>query len=344
MDGNFALNISKMRFNSTTTETITYGNTSVLQPSDDEILGPAVVLTFIILRAVQGILSIVGNLVTIIAVFTFEMLRENPACRMVASLALADFFWGMASFCGNPARQLSSSVSFLNSLCYVRVFFNLLSGHGNVYFTLLCTLDRYVFITRPLRYQSIVTLARASRAILIVWMVLVLQTALILSLASTADAEKQCSYEAVINRVALRGIIAQFVLITFCVIVPLYGVIGYISWKANKTEPHISNYPPEAQSAQKEKLQGRKWAKTIGLVLGSYIICYTPFLVGDLVVVFSFSKPYPFEILLVRRMLTTLYNMQAILNPFIYAWKNVHFRQAYNKLLSRRRQVASIQQ
>ena len=342
-----------MWFNSTTYESVTTGNTisaTVTREStglklttEDDILGPALVWTILILKSLQGIASIVGNLVTIIAVFYFEMLHEKGTCRMVASLAFADFFWGVGLLCGNFAKHLSSSIAYLNSLCYIRVIFNLLAWYGNVYNTLLCTIDRFVFITKPLRYHSIITPGKASMAILLVWMSIVFQITLIVAFGPTVDAEIRCSYISVMPKLAFNTTVAQFVLITFCVIVPMYVVIGYISWKAAKNEPHLSNYPPEAQAGQRKKLRERKWAKVIGMVLGTYLVCYTPFLVGDAIFNLLFTRPYPFEILLVKRILNLIYNMQAILNPFIYGWKNAHFRQAYNKLLARKCQATPFQ-
>ena len=270
---------------------------------------------------------------------------EKPAQpdRMVASLAFADFFWGVALLSGYPARRLSSSISYLNAICYVRIIFNFSSGYGNVYNTLLCTLDRYIFISRPLRYQSIVTPGRASVAILTIWMLIALQIALMVGLGTSPDAENSCMFAQVINRWAQRESIAQYVLITFFVIVPIYAVIGHISWKASRNEPHITNFPREARERQREKLRQRRWAKVIGMVLGNYLMCYVPFLVGDAIITFSFDKPYSFEILLVRKILFSVYNMQSILNPFIYAWKNVQFRQAFNKLLCKKCQTTPIQ-
>ena len=336
--------VTEMSFNTTTIETITHSvNANLKLESEDEVLGPILVWTFIILRAIQGIFAMAGNLITMIAVFNFEFLWENSACRMIAALAFADFCGGVVPFGGTVAKQLTSSISRLNALCYVQVLFNLLTGYGNVYCTLLCTIDRCIFITRPLRYQSIVTPGRASWAILIVWILIVIQIALILALAPSPDAALKCSYAKVMTKVAFYETLAQFVVITFCVIVPIYVVVGYTSWTLSKNEPHISNYPPEAQGIQKAKLKERKMAKTIGLVLGTYLICYTPFLLGDAIIKFSIAQPFPFGIILLRKVLNFVYNMQGILNPFIYSWKNAHFRKAYNKFLPGNCRVDPIQ-
>ena len=325
MNGHFAMNTSEMNFNST----------SAHLTSEDEILGTPLVWTFITLRTIQGIVAMVVNSVTIFAVLKYEMLWENSACRMVASLAFADFLGGVSPFFSKSTRRFISSISQLNSMCYLQVIFHFLPMYGNVYCTLLCTIDRYIFISRPLRYQSVVTPGRASGAILIVWLSIFIQIILILTLAPKPDAEVACNFAEVITKWAFYETLAQFILITFCVMVPLYGVIGYMSWKASRNEPHITNYPPEAQPMQKKKLHEQRMVKTLALVLGTYLACYMPLLVCNFIIQFLFTQPFPFEILLLRRILTFVYYMQGIFNPFIYSWKNVHFRQAYKKLLSK---------
>ncbi len=301
--------------------------------SADEVLGPILTWIFIIVPVIQGILSMAGNLVTIIVVVQYEFLRDNSVCWMVAGLAFADLCGGMIPFPGLLARHFISSLSALNVLCYVRVILNLITMGGNVYCTLLCTVDRCIFTFVPLRYHAIVTPKRATWTVLIAWALLVLQIGLMMGLAPSYDATISCAMAKVISKPALYVSMAQFFLITFCVIVPIYGAIGYESWQLSKNEPHISNLPVEARAAQKKKLGERKMVKTIGLVLGTYLICYTPQLVCDLIFQFSFKKPFPFGILLTKRILTVVYCMQGILNPFIYSWKNVHFRKAYNKMM-----------
>ena len=332
------MNVSEMSSNSMTAETITHVNTGFQPKSEEEILGPTLVWTFVSLRVLQGIFAMAGNLITIIAVLKAEDLWDNSTCRMVAALAVADFIGGVNPFFGRFVRQLTSSEKVLTSICYMQTI-QVLSGYGNVYSNLLLTIDRYIFITRPLRYFTIVTPQRALRAISSVWMLIFLQIALMLAFGPGPSEEtiQQCGWNKVVGNLAFYSTLGQFALITFCVIVPLYGVIGYTAWKQSINEPHISNYPPETQPIQKAKLKERKMIKTIGLVLGTYLTCYTPILLFLIIVNFSrYTKPFPFGILLTNRILVLVYNFQLILNPFIYGWKNLQFRKAYQKLLFRR--------
>ncbi len=318
-------------------ESFTEMNTSLQRViSDEEILGTPLEWTFLILRALQGFLGMLGNLVTIFAVFHFEFLWENSTSRMVAALAVADFFAGVNPFFGTVGRHFISSISVRNSMCYVANVTRLLAGYGNVYCTLLCTIDRYIFITRPLRYISIVTLKRASWAIIVTWLLICLQIALMLGLGPGIDGEFKCLLTKAIGKVAFYETLAQLLLITFCIIVPIYVVIAYTSWKASQNEPHITNYPREAQPIQKAKLRERRMAKTIGFVLGTYLACYIPYLLYDTLMRIFYTAPFPFEILLIKKVLVLVYQMQALLNPFLYGWKNTQFRRAYQKLLSQK--------
>ncbi len=52
---------------------------------EEEILGPAVIWTYLSIRALQGLFAIVANLVTILVVYKYEDLRENNTSRLVVT-------------------------------------------------------------------------------------------------------------------------------------------------------------------------------------------------------------------------------------------------------------------
>ena len=317
----------------TQTQAVTYNTSHMhMPPSEEEILGPAVVWTYLIIRAIQGVLAILGNLLTIVVVSWYDTLKENGTCRTVASLALADMFAGIGPFTA-IARYTISKSSALSLICCLENFFELLAAFGNVYNILLATIDRYIYIAKPLRYISIVTPRRASVAILMVWIMAIVQTSLIIAWDSDVSEWVPCKWSNVSYKIGVYLSLLQLWVITFCIIIPVYGKIGCITWHLQKNEPHISNYPPENQSQQKKKLQERKMVTTIGLVLGVYLTCYIPRSLFDLSTTLLFDTPLPFGILLGYRMLNVVYKMQSVLNPFIYGWKNKMFQRAYLKML-----------
>ncbi len=337
------MNVIESNSSLSTIQTITQGKTTSQLYSEYDILGPGLSWTYIILQGLQGIFAMVVNLLTMIAVYRFEFLWENSGCRMVAGLALADFFGGVTPLFELIPRLFTSSISLLNAFCYVQASCELLAGFGNVFCTLLCTIDRYIFITKPLRYFSIVTPGRALRAIFITWMVIVLQIILMLAFGPSFDAEITCGYDRIVSELAVYLVVGQFVLVTFFVIIPLYMIIGCTAYKLSRNEPHYSNYPSEAQAIQKAKLRERKMVKTIGWVLGTFLVCFILVLAYSMFLILSgYSDPLPFGILLTHRIIVLVYNIQFILNPFIYTWKNLLFRKAYKRLLPKRCKFSSM--
>ncbi len=159
-------------------------------------------------------------------------------------------------------------------VCFLKILVNLLWSYGNVLFTLLLTIDRLIYITRPLHYNMIVTPRRALLATFVTWLAIFAHVGLMMGVHPTLDARNPCRWGNVVNRVAFYLSLGLFVVITFGIMVPIYGVIGFIAWKLERTEPDLSNFPPENQEQQKRKLKERKMVKTIGLVFGAYLACY----------------------------------------------------------------------
>ena len=98
LDPNIDNYFSGMNSNTSEVPQYSVNNASVMLTSEDTILGPAVVWTYLIIRAIQGSLAILGNGMTIGVVYWFEALWERSTCRIVASLALADLFGGIGPF------------------------------------------------------------------------------------------------------------------------------------------------------------------------------------------------------------------------------------------------------
>ncbi|KAM9572508.1 5-hydroxytryptamine receptor 1B-like [Salvelinus alpinus] len=73
----------------------------------------------------------------------------------------------------------------------------------------------------------------------------------------------------------------------------------------------------------------RKATKTLGIILGAYIICWLPFFIYTLVVAACETCFYPelFDFF------TWLGYLNSLINPIIYTMSNDHFKKAFHKLL-----------
>ncbi|CAN0295706.1 unnamed protein product [Lampetra planeri] len=88
-----------------------------------------------------------------------------------------------------------------------------------------------------------------------------------------------------------------------------------------------------AESA--ERISGsreRRAAKTLGLILGAFVVCWLPFFIKELVVNLCKSCAVSPE---VADLLTWLGYMNSLINPLIYTMFNEDFKSAFRKLVSR---------
>ncbi len=316
-------------------------NTSSQVPEENEILGATVTWIYLSIRTLQGLVAVTGNLITLLVVYKYEELWESSTSRLVASLALADLFGGVGPFCAlaRNIKIFSTKTTMLNIICILNIFVNLVASIGNAYNILLITIDRYIYLTRPLKYFSIVTRDRVMVAILIGWTCVLSESIFLLAIGSNINAKVTCIMSATISKPGMVCLTLKLVITTFFIIAPMYGRIFYTAYKLNKTEPDFCHYPSESQNEQLEKVQERRMIMTVGLVLGTYIICYLPTTTYNAIVTMVYTPPFPFAILLGNRILRVVYKMQCLLNPFIYGWKNYKFRKAYQRLLCRKTQV-----
>ena len=200
-------------------------NTSSQLLEENKILGPTVTWIYLSIRTLQGLIAVVANLITIIVVYKYENLWENSTSRLVASLALADFFGGLGPFCAlfrNIRLRTFSTTKIQDLICGLNIFVNLVASIGNAYNTLVITIDRYIYIIRPMKYFSIVTKDRVMAAVVIMWTVIILESVLLLVLGPDASVKVPCTMIAVVGKVGYLSLILQLIPVTFFIIVPLY--------------------------------------------------------------------------------------------------------------------------
>ncbi len=310
-------------------------NGSSLLQTDRYILGEPVFWSYISLTGIEATMAIVGNLITLVAVYKYEFLRKNVACLFIASLALADCMGGLGLLIIIARNTVNISwLLVVISLCKAELFFVLLSTLGNIYSYLLLTVDRFFYIERPLRYNSIMTQRRALHAIVIIWIPIMIQTStsIVWELDPNEGVACYFSYESIFRKGAEYSLLIQRFVISFCVLLPIYGKVTHTTLNLIQTDPHLSNFPPGSQAQQRRKIQERKLTLTIAITFGTYLLCNIPGPIYAATVSQIYTLSLPFGILLGWRILFLVLMLQTVLNPFIYVKKNALLRTAYRKM------------
>lgn len=99
---------------------------------------------------------------------------------------------------------------------------------------------------------------------------------------------------------------------------------------------HIPSFETE-MNGQDEKdhmctLRERKAARTLGLILGAFIICWLPFFLKELLVGLHVLQPSQ----LLSDVLTWLGYVNSLINPLLYTSFNDDYKLAFKKLLKRK--------
>ncbi len=210
------------------------------------------------------------------------------------------------------------------------LFFVLQSN--NCYNILFIGIERFIYILKPLRYASIVTEFRTSVAILALWAAIFAHISILLIFGTSFNASTPCKFFEVLGIVCSSIVVSQFFLIAI-VLIPCHTKILQTVVKLRKTEPHVSNFTPERQPQQIEKMRQRKMARTMTLVLVIFLFCYLLGISYNMIVAKLYKPPQPLIILLFKRISKMILWVQSLINPGIYGWKNKAFRRAYKKLL-----------
>ncbi len=296
-----------------------------------EILGLPVHVTLLTLHGLQGLVAIVVNLFTIIAVYKFHYLREDCACRFVASLACADLLAGVAVFVDITLSNVTAGPSVTIALCRMLLFLHFVSIFGNAYNILCITIERFIYIIKPLRYPSIVTQYRTSVIIPTLWSAIITYVIVLHFFGSSIEPDKPCQFFQVLNTTNRTIVVIQFVLI-FSIVIPCHVKIIQTVQRLRRNDPHLSHLPPDQQTPN-EQIRQRKMAITMSLVLGTFLFCYIPGLIYNIVISNVYRPPWSFTILLCQRIFRMVLWIQTLSNAFIYGWRNKLFRRAYRKLL-----------
>ena len=88
----------------------------------------------------------------------------------------------------------------------------------------------------------------------------------------------------------------------------------------------------KVRSIGKDHATEMKAAKTIAVVIGSFVVCWLPFFVMVVGHAHSAQFPYPIEVF---NLIKWMAYLNSALNPVIYAFMNRVFRRAFKRLVTR---------
>lgn len=268
-----------------------------------------------ILPMLLTVFTVVGNGFVIAAICFSSRLNRKSTSVLILNLALADFLIGAIVMPVAVMQIFTGGVWLMDRLfCRVWTSLDVICCTASIVTLCIISVDRFIGVTRPLRYSTLVTKRRLCLGVIIVW---TFSVTVLLSTVRWQDPPTldptMCNVDNELEYVTYSVILSFF--IPLCVIVIIYRKIYVITQNREETlskpiiningsgsskssssstksgdDVHAAIFVPlrihyggtgeTDMNSQKRFFQMHmKTAKTLGLVVGAFIVCWLPFFV-----------------------------------------------------------------
>ena len=227
------------------------GSSNETEAEDEDTFLPS---PLIVLLSFMCLLIVTANGLVIFLIHKKKSLRTLTN-MFLASLALSDL---MSALLGIPLLVICL-VRDVIKVCVSSSIIIRFTAISSVYHVLLIACDRYIFIVHSINYHFLVTKRRAMGAILAIWLLSFLASAVQLSWQNLQE-EALTEFDETAEEMDIKyslACIALFFAIPLLFICYLYGHIFYISLKRNRLDRQLSKNLQQQNRSVLEECRGR---------------------------------------------------------------------------------------
>ena len=272
--------------------------------------------------ASSGLAAVIGNAVVLWLFYKNESLR-TISNWFLASLCVADFLVGLVVDPMYIAIGVFAQPRIGSILRKVMEMVWIHSTAATVFNLCCVSVDRFIAIRFPFRYQEIITKKRCYTVIIMVWLI-----SLFLPFSRILEETDATTFGNFWLSLLFIFFVLPLTVVTFC-----YFWIFIIAKKqaGRIKRENLQNF--NEMNSPVRAIQNHKGIKTIGFVLGVYIISWMPFLVL-LVVNYVTASDKCFSnklVYIVWPWLGVVCLTSSAINPWIYFFRNGEFREAFRR-------------
>ncbi|XP_029500248.1 trace amine-associated receptor 8c-like [Oncorhynchus nerka] len=278
-------------------------------------LSTSIYITLYIFFSLISSVTVFLNLLVIISISHFKQLH-TPTNLLILSLAVSDLLVGLIVIPVATVAIMESCWGFGEYFCVFQFYITFLCTTLSLGNLVLISIDRYVAVCDPLLYHSKIRITGTICCISITWCCCIIYDAVIIQNFVNVKTPSRCLTECFI----VEGLIwVNIMYIVFIMVVPcsiiltLYMKIFVVARsQARKVFSKEAASVSGVQTVQANKSE-RKAAKTLGIVVFTYLLSWIP----SLFIYFVFSVIGDH---LISYFTSYLAFVNSLINPIIYAF------------------------
>ncbi|XP_067839892.1 trace amine-associated receptor 1-like [Heptranchias perlo] len=274
--------------------------------------------------------TVIGNMLLIISISHFKRLR-TPTNYLILSLATADFLLGCVVMPYSMVRSVESCWYLGQLFCKIHSSCDVMLSTVSILHLCFISIDRYYAVCDPLRYKIRMTFFSVQMMIFISWAVSAVFAFVLIFLELNIRGIEEfyidniaCYGSCTLIFSEISGVVASMIsfYIPGVTMLCIYCKIYFVAIKQVRSIKKITN---QIQSINENKSRfsrnnERKAAKTLGIVMGVFLICWSPFFICNTIDAFvNYSTPpVLFDALVWFGYLNSAFN--PIIYGFFYSW------------------------
>ncbi|XP_067874161.1 trace amine-associated receptor 1-like [Heterodontus francisci] len=274
--------------------------------------------------------TVIGNMLLIISISHFKHLY-TPTNYLILSLATADFLLGCLVMPYSMVRSVETCWYFGQLFCKFHSSCDIMLSTASILHLCFISVDRYYAVCDPLRYKTRITFFSVQIMVFISWAASAVFAFGLIFLNLNIKGIEEFYY----NNIAcygsctlifseISGVVTSLIsfyipgVTMLCIYCKIYFVAIKQVRSINRIMIQFQNI--EDKRSRSSRNNERKAAKTLGLVMGVFLICWSPFFICtsmDAFVNFSIP-PVLFDALVWFGYLNSTFN--PIIYGFFFSW------------------------